>query len=244
MPGQQFPALRTARGGRVLRALVSPWARCALLVLLLTGAGASVLVLEPQRLLESGWRPVSGAGFGLLFVVGFAVCTLAFVPKPLLNAAAGALFGIQGGLALAVAGTTLGAGAAFVLGRVLGRDALRSLLRTRLLKAMDRQLSEHGFRSVLLMRLVPGVPFQVANYSAAVSRMHLGTFLLATALGVVPNTAVYVVAGSLAKAPDSPAFLAALGAIAAMGLLSVAATMWRTRAHRRVLAMFRRRAAA
>lgn len=243
MSGQQFPALRAALGGRVLRALLSPWARCALLVLLLMGAGASVLMWEPQRLLESGWRPVSGAGFGALFVVGFAACTLAFVPKPLLNAAAGALFGIQGGLALAVAGTTLGAGVAFLLGRVLGRDALRSLLRTRLLKAMDRQLSEHGFRSVLLMRLVPGVPFQVANYSAAVSRMHLHTFLLATALGVVPNTAVYVVAGSLAKAPDSPGFLAALGAIAAMGVLSVTVTLWRTRAHRRILTAFRRAAA-
>ncbi|KRV49808.1 hypothetical protein AQ490_19155 [Wenjunlia vitaminophila] len=216
--------------GRVLRLLISPWARCGLLVLLLAAAGASVLVWEPQRLLESGWpRQATGAGTVVVFVVTFAACTLAFVPKPLLNAAAGALFGIQGGLALAVTGTTLGAATAFWLGRVLGRDALRVLVRTRLLRAMDRQLSDHGFRSVLLMRLVPGVPFAVANYSAAVSRMRAAPFLVATALGVIPNTAVYVIAGSLARSPDSPGFLAALGVIAVMGVVSVAVTVWRAR---------------
>jgi uncharacterized membrane protein YdjX (TVP38/TMEM64 family) len=224
----------------VVRALLSPWARCALLAALLAAAALTVLAWGPRRMLEVGLWPVSGAAAMLLFVVGFAACTLAFVPKPLLNAAAGALFGITGGLALAVAGTTLGAAAAFVLGRLLGRDALRTLLRLRALKAMDRQLSDHGFRSVLLMRLVPGVPFAVANYTSAISRMHVLTFVTATAVGVLPNTAVYVVAGSLARAPDSPAFLAALGVIAALGVASVGATLWRARAHHRLRAWFGR----
>jgi uncharacterized membrane protein YdjX (TVP38/TMEM64 family) len=219
--------------GRGARVLLSPWARCALLAVLLTAAAAAVLAWDPQRLLTTGWpQQLTGIGAAAVFVAGFALCTLAFVPKPLLNAAAGALFGIQLGLPLAVAGTTLGAVMAFALGRGLGRDALRRLLRTKALTALDGQLSDHGFRSVLLMRLVPVLPFAVANYSAAISRMRCSAFAAATALGVVPTTAVYVVAGSHATTPDTPVFVASLITIAAMGLLSLAGA-WRARAQRR-----------
>jgi uncharacterized membrane protein YdjX (TVP38/TMEM64 family) len=218
---------------RLSRAVLSPWGRCAVLVVLLAGAACSVLLWHPRHLLSSGWPELSGVGAALLFTAVFAGCTVAFVPKPLLNVAAGALFGIGEGLLLAVVGTALGALVAFLLGRSLGRDALRPLLRTKALTALERQLSEHGFRSVLLMRLVPGVPFAVANYSAAVSRMSTWSFTVATAVGVVPNTAAYVVAGSRATTPDSPVFLTALGAIAVMGALSLAATWRRTRGRRR-----------
>lgn len=226
------PLLRCARGASAVA--LSPWGRCALLVLVLAAAACSVLAWDPERLLASGWpKQVTGAGAALAFAVAYAVCTLAFVPKPLLNTAAGLLFGMHYGLPLAVLGTTLGAAAAFVLGRVLGRDALRSLLRTKAMTAMDRQLSRHGFRSVLLMRLVPGVPFAVANYSAAISRMRCSSFVTATALGVVPNTAAYVLAGSHAASPTSPVFVISMAAIGAMGVLS-AATMWRVKRVKRL----------
>jgi uncharacterized membrane protein YdjX (TVP38/TMEM64 family) len=226
------PAPARAPGGRAVRAVLSPWGRCALLAVVLAAAGCSTLAWHPRHLLASGWPQLPGAGAALAFTAVFAVCTLAFVPKPLLSVAAGALFGVREGLALAVAGTVVGAYAAFVLGRCLGRDALRPLLRTRALTALDRQLTEHGFRSVLLMRLVPGVPFAVANYTAAVSSTPAWSFTAATALGVVPNTAAYVVAGSRATSPGSPVFLAALAAIAAMSALSAVAAWRRVRGRR------------
>ncbi|MDX2646181.1 TVP38/TMEM64 family protein [Streptomyces sp. NPDC001902] len=204
------------------RSRPASWARLALLVVLLSGAAASVLVWEPQRLLAHGWpAQLTGAAAVVLFAAGYGLCALAFVPRPLLNVGAGALFGAQAGVPAALAGTVLGAGLAFVLGRLLGRDALRPLLRGRVLLAADRQLSEHGFRTMLAMRLFPGVPFAAANYSAAVSRMRLAPFLLATALGSVPNTAAYVIAGSRAATPTSPVFLVAMGFIAVTGLAAV-----------------------
>ncbi|NEE19250.1 hypothetical protein G3M58_73885, partial [Streptomyces sp. SID7499] len=69
------------------------------------------------------------------------------------------------------------AGVSFMLGRVLGQDALRTLLRGRLLTAADGVLSRHGFRSVLALRLFPGIPFAAANYCAATSRMSAPPFL-------------------------------------------------------------------
>ncbi|MEU0006042.1 TVP38/TMEM64 family protein [Streptomyces sp. NPDC006314] len=224
---------RTGLAARCTRALLSPYARLSLLFALLAGGAAGVLLFEPQRLLTQGWSPqLGGAAAAAVFGVLYGVCTVAFVPRPLLNLAAGALFGSQLGLAAALAGTVLGAGVAFGLGRVLGQDALRPLLRGRWLQAADGQLSRHGFRSMLAARLFPGVPFWAANYCAAVSRMGWLPFLLATALGSIPNTAAYAVAGARASSPTSPAFLIAMACIAAPALVA-AVVAWRKRHHLR-----------
>lgn len=116
----------------------------------------------------------------------------------------------------------------FGLGRLLGQSALRPLLRGRWLTAADGQLSRHGFRSMLALRLFPGVPFAAANYCAAVSRMGWLPFLVATGLGSVPNTAAYVVAGSRASSPTSPAFLVSMGFIVVSGA-GAAWIAWRKR---------------
>ncbi|MEV8533317.1 TVP38/TMEM64 family protein [Streptomyces sp. NPDC051211] len=216
--------------------LLAPWIRLSLLVLLLAAAGACVLVYEPQRLLSEGWPPGLPVGTAvLLFAAAYGVCTAAFVPRPLLNLGAGAVFGAQFGLVAAVGGTVLGAGLAFGLGRVMGQDALRPLVRGRWLRAVDGQLSRHGFRSMLAVRIFPGVPFAAANYCAAVSRCGWLPFLLATAIGTVPNTAAYVIAGGNAGSPTSPAFLAAFGFIAVSGLLA-GVVAWRKR-HRLTASM-------
>ncbi|MEU2656866.1 VTT domain-containing protein [Streptomyces sp. NPDC007325] len=213
---------------RCSRALLSPRARLSLLALVLLTAGTLVLLYEPQRLLSSGWPQTGGAAAVLLFASAYGLCTAAFVPRPVLNLAAGALFGAAAGLTAAVAGTVLGAGIAFTLGRVLGQDALRPLVKGRWLRAADGQLSRHGFRSMLAIRLFPGVPFAAANYCAAVSRMGYVPFLLATAIGTVPNTTAYVVAGAQAGEPGSPAFLISAGFIVLSGL-GAAVVAWRKR---------------
>ncbi|MEU7055823.1 TVP38/TMEM64 family protein [Streptomyces sp. NPDC046197] len=225
-PGRGEPTGLVARGTGLL---LSPWARLSLLLVLLAAAGASVLFFQPQQLLTHGWPPhLGGATAATVFAVAYGLCTVAFVPRPLLNLAAGALFGSQLGLVAALTGTVLGAQVAFGLGRGLGQDALRPLLRGRWLKAADGQLSRHGFRSMMVARLFPGVPFWAANYCAAVSRMGWLPFLLATALGSVPNTAAYVVAGARASAPTSPAFVIAMAGIAVPALAG-AVVAWRKR---------------
>ncbi|WP_328497705.1 VTT domain-containing protein [Streptomyces sp. NBC_00414] len=227
----EFTAVPTGLAARCTRALLSPWSRLSLLVVLLLSAAGTVLLFEPQRLLSDGWPPqLTGAAAALVFAVAYGLCTVAFVPRPILNLGAGALFGSQLGLGAAITGTVLGAGIAFGLGRMLGQDALRPLLRGRWLQAADGQLSRHGFRSMMAARLFPGVPFWAANYCASVSRMGWFPFLLATALGSIPNTAAYAVAGARASAPTSPAFLIAMAFIA-LPALAGAIVAWRKRHH-------------
>ncbi|MFD7661104.1 TVP38/TMEM64 family protein [Streptomyces sp. NPDC059788] len=215
---------------RCTRVLFSPWARLAVLLVLLAGAAVAMIVWQPQRLLAHGWPPAwAGGGAVVIFGLAYGLCTTAFVPRPVLNLAAGAIFGSLSGFLSALAGTVLGAGLAFGLGRLLGQDALRPLLRARWLTAADRQLSEHGFRSMMAIRLFPGLPFCATNYCAAVSRMGWGAFLLATTLGSVPNTAAYVIAGARASSPTSPAFLISTAFIVLSGLAAVLVA-WRKRA--------------
>lgn len=227
------PTPRQTPAARCTHVLLSPWSRLSLLLALLAAAAACVLLFEPQRLITHGWPPqLGGAAAAAVFAAAYGLCTVAFVPRPLLNLAAGALFGSQVGLGTALTGTVLGAGVAFGLGRLLGQDALRPLLRGRWLKAADGQLSRHGFRSMMVARLFPGVPFWAANYCAAVSRMGWLPFLLATALGSVPNTAAYAVAGARASSPTSPAFLVAMALIAVPALAGTVVA-WRKRHHLR-----------
>ncbi|MGW7577764.1 TVP38/TMEM64 family protein [Streptomyces sp. NPDC054765] len=210
---------------RCTRVLFSPWFRLGLLLTLLACAATVTVWWQPQHLLTDG-RPAqpSGPAALVIFALAYGVFATAFVPRPVLNLAAGGLFGSQAGLAAALAGTVLGAALTFGLGRLLGQDALRPLLRGRWLAAADRQLSEHGFRSMLAVRLFPGLPFWAMNYCAAVSRMGWIPYLIATTLGSIPNTAAYAVAGARASTPTSPAFLLALGflAVSALGTLVVA----------------------
>nr|WP_206442477.1 TVP38/TMEM64 family protein [Streptomyces boncukensis] len=216
--------------------MLSPWSRFALLLVLLGAAATAMLLYEPQRLLVHGWPPQLPTGAAAaLFGAVYGLCTTAFVPRPVLNLAAGAVFGASLGTLAATAGTVLGAGLAFGLGRVLGQDALRPLLRARVLAAADRMLSRHGFRSMLVIRLLPGVPFAASNYGAAVSRTSWHAFLAATALGSVPNTAAYTVAGSRAATPTSPVFLAASGFIA-LSAVAGALVAWRKRGQLRARA--------
>jgi uncharacterized membrane protein YdjX (TVP38/TMEM64 family) len=198
------------------------------LVLLLGAAAASVAVWDPRTAVgavPAFWRAPA-------FVALFAVGTLAFLPKPALSVAAGLLFGARVGVPVAVLGTTGGAALAFGLGRGLGHGALRPLVRGKALTALDRRLTERGFGSVLLLRLVPGIPFQAVNLGAALSGVRLAPYLAATLLGVVPGTAAYVVAGASAGTPGSPAFLASTAVVVLLGVLGLAAA-WRTRARAR-----------
>ncbi len=233
-PGMLEPAATPdGLAARGMRVLLSPWSRLALLLVLLACAAVAMVLWHPQRLLAGGWPgQLSGPTALVVFALAYGVCTTAFVPRPVLNLAAGALFGSQGGTATALAGTVLGAALAFGLGRLLGQDALRPLLRARWLTAADRQLSEHGFRSMLAIRLFPGLPFAGTNYCAAVSRMRWSSYLLATTLGSIPNTAAYAVAGARAATPTSPAFLLSMGFIAVSGLAALAVAWYKRKALR------------
>lgn len=194
--------------------------RLTLFLTLVSTLAVVVALLEPQRLLAAERWHGAGAGDALLFTCAYGVAAAAFVPRPLLGLLAGAVFGVPAGAAVAVGGTVLGSLLCFALGRGLGQEASRPVIdRAAWLRAADRQLSEHGFRTVVALRLLPGVPFAASNYVAALSRLRWPVFLTASALGSLPQILLYAWAGDRATQPVSAVQLAVAGLLAVVLLV-------------------------
>ncbi len=164
------------------------------------------------------------AGAGLLGALGFALvyAALSLLPLPasVITVAAGAMFGLARGLPVVILGATLGAMVAFYLGRVLGRDAVQRFTGARL-QAVSRYLERRGFWAVLVARLVPIVPFSALNYLSGLTAVRPLSYLIATILGIVPGSTVYVAVGAYGNQPGSMPFLTALGALTLLTAVGV-----------------------
>jgi uncharacterized membrane protein YdjX (TVP38/TMEM64 family) len=94
---------------------------------------------------------------------------------------------------------TLGATAAFLVGRYLARDAVaRRIEASPRFRALDEAVAGEGWKIVGLARLSPVFPFNVLNYAFGVTRVPLRDFVLASWVGMLPGTVMYVYIGSVA----------------------------------------------
>jgi len=117
-----------------------------------------------------------------LFFGLYAALALIPVPKALLTAAGGALFGLWAGAGLSLAAALVGAIISFGAGRLLGREAVDRLIRGRLAR-VDALLADHGLSAVLIVRLVPLVPFIAINYASGLSGVRFRHYVLGSAMG-------------------------------------------------------------
>ncbi len=143
------------------------------------------------------------AGGGVRGLVAFAIiylaATLLLVPPGILNAVAGALFGVGWGMAVVSCTNLTAAVIAFFLSRTVARQwAQRHIERRRRLLAMDRALERGGLKMVFLLRCSPVSPFAVVNYLLGLTRVRFRDYALGTMAGAAPGTFVYVYAGSAA----------------------------------------------
>lgn len=175
----------------------------------------------------------------LAFVLGYVVVVGLSVPgSTVLTVAGGLLFGAVLGTACAVVGATLGAVVLFLAARY----ALSGWLAARagpVMGTLRERLQADGFSYLLAIRLVPVVPFWLANLAPALAGMGLRPFAAATLLGIVPATAVFASVGAglggvLAEGgrPDlslvlRPAVLLPLLGLAVLALLPLAWRRWR-----------------
>ena len=136
----------------------------------------------------------------MVFVAGYVALSLVPSPKALLTVAGGVLFGFWAGAALALLAALVGAVLSFALGRVLGREAVDRLTRGRLAR-VDELLSTHGLASVLVVRLIPVLPYTAINYAAGLTGVRLRHYVLGSALGMVPGSLAYAALGAYGTEP-------------------------------------------
>jgi uncharacterized membrane protein YdjX (TVP38/TMEM64 family) len=91
-------------------------------------------------------------------------------------------------------GMTLGASLAFLFARYIAGKWIHSRYKDHLEK-FNREIARHGSSYLLMLRLIPVLPFFVVNFLAGMTKMSLKRFLLTTAMGVLPGSVVYTYAG-------------------------------------------------
>jgi uncharacterized membrane protein YdjX (TVP38/TMEM64 family) len=200
---------------------------------------------NPQELLRHALQWVESLGVvgGLAFVVIYIVATVAFLPGSILTLGAGIVFGVGLGSIYVFVGATLGAIAAFLVGRYLARGWISSKIKgNQKFAAIDQAVAREGFKIVLLTRLSPVFPFNLLNYAFGVTGVSLKDYALGS-IGMIPGTVMYVYIGSLAGdlarigtegQPTNPAIQ---WAIRIIGLIAtVAVTVYVTRIARKALA--------
>ena len=164
-----------------------------LVALVLGGRRIGTLVPEFAQYIDG-----LGALGPLVFVAGYALATVAFIPGSLLTLAAGAMFGLTRGVMFVFVGATLGSTLAFLLSRYVARRAVeRRLVGNARFAAVDRAIAAQGRRIVILLRLSPAFPFSLLNYALGLTRISLRDYVLAS-VGMLPGTILYVYYGKLA----------------------------------------------
>ncbi|MBI1903709.1 MAG: VTT domain-containing protein [Planctomycetia bacterium] len=140
------------------------------------------------------WGPVV---FGLLYVVAVVL----LVPASALTLAAGALFGLVGGTSIVSLASTTGAALAFLISRRLARNRIaKKVEQYPKFDAIDKAISEGGWKIVALLRLSPAIPFNLQNYLYGLTGIRFWTCVLTSWLAMLPGTFMYVYLGHVGRA--------------------------------------------
>lgn len=168
--------------------------------LLLLAAGVTAAVLKGHELPALlAWAAAQRATAAVPFLLFYSLAAIILVPDSLLMIAAGAIFGLARGIVLVSLGSTLAAAVVFFLGRSLAREWIRRRAEHwPKFRALNRAIERHGFWVVFLTRLSPVIPFGFLNYSYSVTAVRARDYLLATWLGMLPSTLLYVYIGTAA----------------------------------------------
>ena len=155
---------------------------------------------------------LSGAGSwaAAAYIGLFALLPAFFFPVAVLALAGGLLFGFWWGSIYTFVGAVLNCTLMFFTARYAGRQQIERLVGEKLPAQWQRRLSRleggKGFVLLIILRLIPAVPYNLINYAFGLTTMPFRTYLLASVLGIIPGTLAFINIGDKALDPTSPDF--------------------------------------
>lgn len=207
-----------------------PWKSVSIVLVVIAIVGLLVSVLPVADwtvALAEQLRSTGGAGVAV-FAAVYVLSTVLALPGSVLTLAAGFAYGPVWGLAIVSPASVAGATCAFLLGRSLLRGwAERLVARSPRARAIDAAVGRQGFQLVVLLRLSPLIPFNLLNYALSLTPVSVSRYVLASFIGMLPGTALYVYLGSLAPAAAALTSASASGGFAqtALYMIGLAATL-------------------
>lgn len=162
------------------------------------------------------------AAVGLFILTYITVTGLSLPGAVILTLAGGFLFGSVLGTLYVNLGATTGATLAFLAARYVLRDWVEQKF-GKWLGPIQQGFTNHAFSYLMTLRLIPLFPFFVVNLVSGLTRMSVGTYVAATALGIIPGSFVYAYAGRQLGTINSLKEIASPNVIMAFVLLGLLA---------------------
>ena len=157
----------------------------------------------------------------MIYVLCFAILPIFLFPVPVLAVVAGAVFGLFAGSLYTIIGAMINSVLMFYIARFLGFRAVSDFTQNSKSKIL-KTLGEPGgkFSLILILRLMPLVPYNALNYACGVMNVSLRDYVVATFVGIVPATFIMVNLGEKALEMRSNGFIIACVLMAALVVLS------------------------
>lgn len=184
------------------------------------------------------WVDGLGSWGPIAFIAIYIVASAAFISGAALTLGAGALFGVVKGSILVSIASTSAAAVSFLIGRYLARDRVAKLIESQpKFAAVDKAVAQEGWKIVGLVRLSPVFPFVFLNYAFGITQVSFRDYVLASWIGMMPGTVMYVYFGSLAQlAGEAAGGGIAKAVLNIVGLLAtVAVTVYVTKIAKKAL---------
>ena len=180
----------------------------ALLAAIITALFLAMRFLPVEQWLRSfnDWVAQMGVAGIFIFIAVYAVATVLLAPGSILTIGAGFAFGLWKGFLAVSAGSTLGAALAFLVARFIARQKIEAMAKeNEKFQRLDRAIGEQGAKLVFLLRLSPVIPFNLSNYFYGLTGVKFWPYVLASWIGMMPGTFLYVYIGAAGKAAVSAA---------------------------------------
>lgn len=165
-----------------------------------------------------------------IFIVAYAIVTGLSLPGAvILTLAGGFTFGAALGTLFVNLGATTGATLAFLTARYVLRDTVEQKF-GKSLSPLQEGFAKNAFSYLLTLRLIPLFPFFVVNLVSGLTRVRTGTYIGATALGIIPGSFVYAYAGRQLGTINSLKEIASpnvIGAFILLGLLALVPVLYK-----------------
>ena len=146
------------------------------------------------------WIQTLGPAAPVILVLVYIVACVLLVPGTIITLGAGFLFGLAQGYVVVAIGSVVGSAAAFLIGRTIARDWMSEKVKDKpKFKAIDEAVGKRGLYIVFLTRLSPLFPFTLINYFYGITAVSFRDYVLASWVGMIPGTLMYVYLGTIVK---------------------------------------------
>ena len=166
---------------------------------------------------------------GIFIAAYVIVAGLSLPGAVILTLAGGFLFGATMATLFINIGATTGATLAFLTARYLLRDSVEQKF-GKWLEPFQEGFAKNAFSYLLTLRLIPLFPFFVVNLVSGLTRVSIGAYITATAIGIIPGSFVYAYAGRQLGTINSLKEIASpnvIGAFVLLGLLALVPVVYK-----------------